>query len=149
MTEFVAKRKKLLTRPVFKWVVGMTLYCKIENAMHIGKEIKARNADPDAKKKEPATLCNVINLATGEPGQIIANTIIKSTLDEEYPNDSYVGLCFSITKQARQEGKQYDKFAIEEIEDPTVDTGKGESQTIGAGDVGKVPASIAGAAKRR
>lgn len=129
MTEFVAKRKKLLTRPVFKWVVGQTLHCKIETAMHIGKEIKARNADPDAKKKEPATLCNVVNLATGEPGQIIANAIIKSTLDEEYPNETYVGKCFSITKQARQEGKQYDKFAIEEIEDPNAESAKTEIVT--------------------
>lgn len=122
MTEFVPKRKKLLTRPVFKWVVGQTLHCLIESAMHVGKEIKSRTADPEAKKKEPATLCNVINLATGEPGQIIANAIIKSTLDEEYPGNTYVGKCFSITKQARQEGKQYDKFAIEEIENPNETT---------------------------
>ena len=119
MTDFVPKRKKLLTRPVFKWVVGATLHCLIETPMHIGKEIKSRTANADDKKKEPATLCDVINLAAGEPGQIIANAIIKSTLDENYPDNSYVGKCFSITKQARQEGKQYDKFAIEEIENPT------------------------------
>ena len=120
MSDFTPVRKKLLTRPVFKWVVGNPLYCRIEEKMHIGKEIQSRTADPSAKKKEPATLCNVIDLKTGELGQFIANTVIKSTLDESYPNDTYVGLCFSITKQSRQEGKQYDKFAIEEIEDPDV-----------------------------
>jgi len=120
MSDFTPVRKKLLTRPVFKWTVGKTLHCRIESAMHVGKEIKSRNATETDKKKEPATLCNVTDLSSGELGQFIANTVIKSTLDENYPNDTYVGLCFSITKQARQEGKQYDKFSIEEIDDPDV-----------------------------
>ncbi|MGH7746365.1 MAG: hypothetical protein ACREQ5_16645 [Candidatus Dormibacteria bacterium] len=119
MTEFVAKRKKLLTRPVLKYVVDSAIYVKIETEMHIGKEMKP---GPDGKKKEPATLCNVIDLKTGEPSQIIANAVVKSVLLEEYPNSSYVGLCFAITKQARVQGKQYDPFNIEEIEDPAAES---------------------------
>jgi hypothetical protein len=119
MVEFVPKRKKLLTLPVLKWEVGKPKYLKIEAAMHIGKEMKAKDNE---KKKEPATLCNVTDLATGEPAQIIVNAVLKSVLTEEYPGDAYVGLCFSITKQARQAGKQYDPFAIEEIEDPATET---------------------------
>lgn len=115
MTEFVPKRKKLLTRPVLKYVVDVPNFVKIETAAHIGKEMKA---GADGKKKEPATLCNVIDLRTGEPAQLILNAVVKSVLAEEYPNDSYVGLCFSITKQKRVEGKQYDPFMIEEIDDP-------------------------------
>ena len=118
MTEFVAKRKKLLTRPVLKYVVDVANCVKIEDKAHIGKEMKP---GADGKKKEPATLCNVIDLKTGEPAQIILNAVVKSVLMEEYPNDSYVGLCFSITKQARVVGKSYDPFSIEEIEDPTVE----------------------------
>lgn len=115
MTDFVPKRKKLLTRPVLKFEVGKARYIKIETEMHIGKEMKEQAGE---KKKEPATLCNVIDLSTGEPGQIIVNAVLKSVLSEEYPSGSYVGLCFSITKQARMPGKQYDPFNIEEIEDP-------------------------------
>lgn len=115
MTEFVPKRKKLLTRPVLKYVVDVANFVKIETAAHIGKEMKA---GADGKKKEPATLCNVIDLKTGEPAQLILNAVVKSVLFEEYPNDAYVGKCFSITKQARVSGKTYDPFSIEEIEDP-------------------------------
>lgn len=120
MTEF--KRKKLLTRPVLKWEVGKARYIKIETAMHVGKEMKEKAGE---KKKEPATLCDVIDLETGEPAQIIVNAVVKSVLTESYANDAYVGLCFSITKQARQQGKQYDPFMIEEIEDPNAGAATG------------------------
>lgn len=113
--EFIPKRKKLLTRPVLKWEVGKPRFIKIETAMHIGKEMKEKAGE---KKKEPATLANVIDLSTGDLAQIIVNAVLKSVLNEEYPNDTYVGLCFSVTKQARVQGKQYDPFSIEEIEDP-------------------------------
>lgn len=115
MTEFVPKRKKLLTRPVLKYVVDTPNYVLIETAAHIGKSMKP---GPDGKQKEPATLCNVVDLKTGEPAQIILNAVVKSVLAEEYPNDSYVGKCFAITKQARVQGKAYDPFSIEEIENP-------------------------------
>jgi hypothetical protein len=115
MTEFAPIRKRLLTRPVLKWVVDVPTYIKIETAMHIGKEMKEKAGE---KKKEPATLCNVIDLRTGALAQIIVNAVLKSVLAEDYPNDSYVGLCFAVTKQSRQPGKQYDPFYIEEIEDP-------------------------------
>ena len=114
---FEPKTKKVLTRPTFKTVVDVPLYVKIQDKMFIGKERVGR----DGKKsdKAPPTVINVMNLETGELGQVLANTILKQTLEEEYPNDGYVNLCFAITKQKRKEGKQYDPFNILEIEDPT------------------------------
>ena len=140
MVDFVPKRKKLLTRPVLKWEVDKPKYLKIEAAMHIGKDIKSRNAKEDDKKKEPATIVDVTDLQTGEPAQIIVNAVLKSVLTDEYPNDAYVGKCFSITKQARQQGKQYDPFKIEEIEDPA------EEETAKAGEA-SAPSQLHG--KRR
>lgn len=113
---FEPKTKKVLTRSAFKLIVDEPMYIRIEGAMFVGKERIGR----DGKKsdKEPPTVMNVTNLATGEEGVLIANTVIKSTLDEEYPSNAYVGKCFGITKQKRKEGKQYDPFNIVEIEDP-------------------------------
>jgi len=120
---FVPKRKKLLTRPVLKLEPNKARYIKVEAAMYVGKEIKATRGRPtdDEKKKEPATIMDVIDLTTGEPSQIVCNTVLKSTLQESYPNDGYVGLCFSVTKLDKESGKDYNKFKIEEIEDPTVE----------------------------
>ncbi len=128
------KRKKLLTRPVLKLEQDKPRYIKVEKAMFIGKDIKARNADPDEKKKEPATIIDAINLETREPVQIVANAVLKSVLNEEYPNDGYVGKCFAITKMGRQPGKQYNPFHIEEIEDPNeADKAEDSSQHTAAG----------------
>lgn len=128
MVEFVPKRKKLLTRPVLKYVVDVPNYVLIETASHVGKEMKP---GADGKKKEPATLCDVIDLKTGEPCQLILNAVVKSVLAEEYPSDSYVGKCFAITKQARVTGKSYDPFLIEEIENP-IEAAKIEAAKIEA-----------------
>ena len=121
-TGFVPKRKKLLTRPVLKMPEGVPRYVKIEHPMFIGKTIKEKSKgdSDDKKQKEPATILDVIDLSTGEQAQIVCNAVLKSVLAEEYPNDSYVGLCFSIEKQGRAPGKDYNPFHIEEIEDPTV-----------------------------
>lgn len=109
------KRKKVLTRPVLKLVQDEPVYVKLLGAMHLGKELKEKGDD---KKKEPATLIDVINLVTGEEAQIIASAVIKSVLEDNYPNNTYVGLCFEMTKRARQQGKQYNPIHIEEIEEP-------------------------------
>lgn len=111
------KTKKVLTRPVLKFTEGVTHYVKIEAAMFIGKEMKQKAGDD--KKKEPATILNVIDLESGEVAQMLVNAVVKSVLTEEYPNDSYVGKCFALTKMPRQPGKQYNPFHVNEIEDPT------------------------------
>lgn len=115
-TGFQPKRKKLLTRPVLKFEEGKPRYVKIQGAVYVGKEMKAKAGDD--KKREPANLADVIDLETGEPAQIIISAVVKSVLDENYPNQSYVDKCFAITKQGREAGKQYFKYNVEEIEDP-------------------------------
>jgi|SRR5882672_2029137 len=133
------KRKKLLTRPILKFIKDIPVYIRCEGAIYLGKEMKQQQGE---KKKEPAHLADVIDLSTGEVAQIIVNAVPMSVLKENYPEDSYVGKCFAITRQSRKEGKAYDPFNVEEIEDPSPSEKKGETQTISKGDVGEMPASI-------
>lgn len=116
-TQIRFKKKKVLTRPVLKLIENEAIFVKLVGEMHLGKDIKEKKGDDD-KKKEPATLIDCVNLLTGEEVQIIASAVIKSVLEDNYPNKSYVGLCFQMTKQARQPGKQYNPVHIEEIEEP-------------------------------
>lgn len=113
---FVPKRKKLLTRPVLKLIKEQPRYVLLQGRIYIGKEMKQRGAED--KKKEPAHLVDVVDLTTGELAQVIINAVPMSVLSEEYPNYGYVGRCFELTRQTRQEGKQYDPFKVEEIEIP-------------------------------
>lgn len=113
---FTPKTKRLLTRPILKMIEGQARHILIEAPMYVGKEMKSKAGE---KNKEPATLANVIDLETGEPAQIIVSAVVKSVLNEEYPNNGYVHKAFSITKQAKQPGKQYNPFSVAEIEVPT------------------------------
>jgi hypothetical protein len=158
MTGYIPKVVKLLTRPVLKMEEGVTRYVKIESAMFIGKDIKSsrKKDDDDTKQKEPATIVNVINLGKvgangewigdGSQAQIVMNAVLKGHMADDYPQDTYVGKCFAITKQSRAAGKSYNPFHIEEIADPADFK---EEQTITDKDVGKVPAELHGGSKRR
>ena len=117
------KVKKLLTRPTISLKkLDAECYVKIESSMHEGQEMKADKGSKEPKK--PAIVCDVINLETGEAAQIVVGAVIKSTLDAEYPDEGYVGLCFHIKNTGKKDipgGGSYNKFLIEEIEEPAQD----------------------------
>lgn len=114
------KRVKNLTLDILKFVENEPRYVKITSAIHLGKEQK-KKADDD-KAREPAHLAPCINLEDGAECQIIVSAVVLSTLNDEYPNDSYVGKCFAIVKKNRTPGKQYFPYGVEEIEDPGAPT---------------------------
>jgi hypothetical protein len=114
--------KKKLTLPIVKFEKDLPRAVKITTAMHVGKQLKGTG---DKSKMEPATLCNVIELDNdNREAQMICASIVKSVLSENYENDSYVGLCFSVTKHNKREGKGYYDYSIDEINDPTSQAAK-------------------------
>lgn len=119
MSKFVVKKK--LTLPLFKFESGVVRYFRFDSAIFVGKELKGKKEGNDGKDMAPAHLARVIDLDTGEKGEIIVNAVLESTLNESegYENGGYVGKCFAIEKKAREKGKRYDKFSIDEIEDPS------------------------------
>jgi hypothetical protein len=114
------KKVKNLTLDVLKFVENEPRYVKITGPIHLGKEQKKsrKSDDEDKKDREPAHLAQCINLEDGAECQIIVSAVVLSVLTDEYPNDGYVGKCFSITKKSRVAGKQYFPYGVEEIEDP-------------------------------
>lgn len=112
------KVKKALTRPTLKFQTDVPLYVKITGPMHLGATRGKQQLDSEGNPKKPPTVCDVIDLTTGEACQIICAEIIKTELSEAYPKDGYVGLGFALTKQKRKEGKRYDPYSIAEIELP-------------------------------
>ena len=108
--QFKVVRK--VTLPVLKISINKPYYVKIDDKIFQGKKL-----DNDKKdNKEPAFLVNVTDLKSGEQGQIVLNKVLKETLLEEYPDDSYVGLCFQIVKKPKDTGKDYHTFSLVEIE---------------------------------
>jgi len=100
---------KAVTLPVLSKVDNQPIFITITSA------ITAKDTTDD--KGEPATIdiCNVTNLETGEAMQMVVNTVLKSSLVEEYPKDEYVNKSFKVT-QLKVEGKRYKKYSMFEIE---------------------------------
>lgn len=82
------KKKAIVVRPLFKMRPGVEYYFKVTGPLHLGKKID--------DSKEPATLCNVVDLTTGEEGQIICGKLLREQLVESYPNESFVGKSFAM-----------------------------------------------------
>lgn len=107
------KVKKNVTLPLLKIKPnGAPAFVRFEEKMHLGKEIRENKSN---KKMEPATLAHVVNIETGEECEIICPLLLRERLNENYPDDSYVGKCFRITL-TREEGKKYNLVGLQEIE---------------------------------
>ena len=109
---FKFKRTKVVTMPLLKPVLDQPFYVKMTGEIFLGKEIKAG----EGAKMEPAHLVNCVNLETGELCQIIVPAVLLSIVNEEYPENSYVGKSFEIVKMAKGGGKRYHPFKVAEIE---------------------------------
>lgn len=82
------KVRKMIERQLFKIKPGIEYYFKLSAPMYVGKKID--------DQKEAATLCYCVDLTSGEEGQIILGKILRDSLNENYPKDTYVGKSFAI-----------------------------------------------------
>jgi hypothetical protein len=141
------KRVKNLTLDILKFVELEPRSVKIIGPIHLGKAQKAEEGKP---AKAPAHLAPCINLEDGTECQIIVSAVVLSVLNDEYPNESYVGKCFEITKKNRVQGKLYFPYGVEEIEDPSKSesTGMMVAEQIPAGGTAKVAEIPHGGKKR-
>lgn len=100
---------------------GNFRYLGINSAMRISKVVD-KPADGTRTPKEPATICDVVDLQTGELGCFIVSTMIKSNLERDYPDDTYVGKAFYFVNTGKKKGKDnsYNTYSIFEIDPATV-----------------------------
>lgn len=88
-----------LILPYFKLTDGKPLFVKIES--------ECFTSDDTEKYK-------VINLETGETGEIYATAIMKTAFEEKYPDNGYIGKTFQIIR-TKVEGSRFKNFKIQEI----------------------------------
>lgn len=119
------KRLKQLVFPTLKVEPGVTFYVIVREPMFIGRELENDEKDSDGKskaKRGPATILRVKCLhggtddhpLNGKEVQIVANKLLVGTLRESFPDDSYVGQAFEITKSDKaKKGKNGDYYPFE------------------------------------
>ena len=108
---------KTITVPLWKWADNEEKVFRIEEPIRIGKAMKA-TADKDGKpgkEMEPAHVVRVTRLDVGMECEIIVGAVLMGNLEENYPNQSYVGKCF-ISQQTKAEGKRYRNYSLAEVD---------------------------------
>lgn len=124
------KQTKQVIVPVFPLEIDVPRIVTITAAAYLGEKVE--------KDKDPATLIPVVDPATKESGLLVANEVLKSTLEKSYPNASYVGKTFEITKLPKREGKAYNGFRLNEGE-YTPDPLESAAQESSAPEVSTAP----------
>jgi hypothetical protein len=113
---FSPKVTKVVTRPILKFENDKPLYVRILAALFLGTPPVKR----PGSTRDPVTptFVNVDNLEDNAGVTLPIHPKLKEKLTIAYPNDSYVGKCFMITKNTRQLGKVFTPYHLAEIEDP-------------------------------
>lgn len=109
MSQFTKKRA--ITLPLFKLSANQEYYFKVLAPIYTGKEIAG-------SQMAAPKLANVLDLETGELGQIIVGAVLFSSLTEAYEGEDYVGRCFEIVKIPADGNRRYALWNISEVEEP-------------------------------
>ena len=112
MTEY--KKIRTVARPLLTLPDGEPAALRVDAPMFV--------ASAGRKPREgfaPPTLMFVTDVETGLEGQIMVNQVLEDLINESYPEESYVGKFFLVTRH-KLDGKKYYTFDLDEIENPTL-----------------------------
>lgn len=131
------KKVRSVTLPTLSMKdAGTLVHILFMSAFVLGRKMEQdKKAGED--EKQPAHVANIINLDTGEEMQIVGSKVLRGTLEEEYPESSYVGKCFEIENLGKHKGGKsaegYNTFRIIEVEKPEGVAAQAASKPAAAG----------------
>lgn len=110
------KLKKVLTLPSL-----VLKHVGVGYALRFDSELRTSKVPGKLKKdgtyEDPATVCEVTMLETGEKRILLAPAVVIKNLRDEYPENSYVGKSFYIQNMGKtKEGQRHIDYGIAEIE---------------------------------
>ena len=105
------KVTKTIGSNFWKWEQGKEKVFRVDSAIYVGRAMRTNSGI-----KEPPDLMDVTDVETGRQYSLLVHTVLKSNLTEAYPDETYVGKFFSATQHAKEEGKRYCGFTVNEVE---------------------------------
>lgn len=94
--------------------IGDFRVLRFNDEMRVSKVIE--KAEAGKKPREPATICGVTDTATGELFTFIVPAVVKSNIERDYAEASYVGKVFYIKNMGkRNETQRYNDFQVLEV----------------------------------
>lgn len=115
---FVPKVLKQVSTNLIKLRAGSSIYFKVTAPMK--EAAKATRTDGKDADKNPPTLLDGVDLASGEVGTIICGSVLIDLFNSEYPSDSYVNKGFWIRVVEKKDaqaggGRSYNVYDVKEI----------------------------------
>ena len=117
LARYKVKRQVIL--PTLNLAVGFPRVLKILEAMHVSTISDPKAAEKAGKageKMEPATVCPVTDIETGEQFNLLVPAVLRGNIEEKYPDAAYVGAAFYVEKLPKRPGKRYFDFKLIEVE---------------------------------
>lgn len=105
---------KSVTVPVLKLMPDRPVYVRIESAMQVSKQVQAKKVG--AAPMEPATIAHCVNLENDSECILIVGRMLKSVIDESYPDNGYVGKSFELVNHGMRGDKRYNSYSVNEVE---------------------------------
>ena len=106
------KIAKALNSGLWKWEDGVEKVFTILGPIRVGRTV----ANPRNGIAKAPDILSVRDVEDGNEKEILVGQVLKSSLSENYPDDSYVGKTFACTQSAPPTGKRYKQMAVNEVE---------------------------------
>jgi hypothetical protein len=110
------KRRLTLPSLVLK-TMGEVRFLAVADAIRASKVPGKKK--PDGTYEDPATICTVGDVQTGEVFTWLVPAVVKSVFVQEAPEnqpDWYVGKCFMIENRGKREGRRHTDFSVTEVD---------------------------------
>jgi hypothetical protein len=104
--------KKTLGGNLWKWIDGEEKVFTIIGPIRAGRAA----ANPRNGITKAADIMSVRDAADGGEKEVLVGAVLKSTLVENYPDESYVGLSFACTQGGVKPGTRYKQMTVNEVE---------------------------------
>ncbi len=104
--------KKTLGGSLWKWEDGTEKVFTIISPIRAGKAV----ANPRSGIVKAPDVMTVLDAADANEKDILVGAVLRSSLTENYPDDSYVGLTFACTQGAVKPGTRYKTMTVAEVE---------------------------------
>jgi len=104
--------KKTLGGSLWKWQDGVEKVFTVISPIRAGKAV----SNPRSGIAKAPDVMTVRDAADGNEKDILVGAVLRSSLTESYPDDTYVGLTFACTQGAVKAGTRYKTMTVAEVE---------------------------------
>lgn len=113
--------RKAVTLPALRLDEGVPTVVRITSAIRTGKVMKDRKSE-DGSVMKPAKVCDATLIqadgSDGMSGVLVCGKALEESLHDSYPNNSYVGKLFEITRGVKKDlggGRSFRPVSVVEL----------------------------------